>query len=185
MLFQAVITTLLIVGTFILGWIPAVVWFIIYCEDCIITFGSIPSTVTLPIGITVNSLIVLKSFLDPIIYTARMKDFKIAFGRMRYQLLTKCCPHRCWRANLNGTGEEEATMVHFNRSLFAANNSVTACAATQSIQPCRSLRFNAAPDKINQQIGANPAEALIDPAGQERTDMLMTTDHSDNIRLGC
>ena len=80
-------------GTFIIGWIPAVIWFIVYCKDCVVTFESLDPTVTLPIGITVNSLIVLKSLLDPIIYTVRMKDFKVASQRLRYQVISKYFAH--------------------------------------------------------------------------------------------
>ena len=75
---KAIITTLLIVGTFIMCWMPAVIWFIVYCKDCVLPIESPPNRYVIGISITVNCLIVLKAFLDPIIYTARMKDFKVS-----------------------------------------------------------------------------------------------------------
>ena len=106
-------------GTFILGWIPAVVWYLVYCENCIFPFGSVQPNVSIAIGITVNSLIVLKSFLDPIIYTFRMNDFQVAFHRMRYQLTSKCC-----RPNKGKDGHQEgSTMISLNQSVLLRNNS--------------------------------------------------------------
>ena len=167
---QAIITTLLIVGTFIIGWMPAVIWFIIYCKDCVVTFDSLDPTVTLPIGITVNCLIVLKSFLDPIIYTARMKDFKVAFHRMRYQLLSKCFPRCRWWGGQASGPEEDGTMVHFNRSLLLGNNSMA-----QSTPNRRSIRFNQ--QKINRTASNGPQrdatdinEVTVDPTDIEPVD---------------
>lgn len=133
------------------------------------TFESLDMTVTLPIGITVNSLIVLKSFLDPIIYTARMKDFKVAFHRMRYQVLSKCFPRCRWwtTAGQQGAGgpEDEGTMVHFNRSVLLGNNSMGQQQhSTIQQQTRRSIRFG--PSKINRPI-TNGAETSLqnrDPA---------------------
>jgi len=65
------------VGTCILGWMPVVVWFIVYCDDCVLKGNDISRESRICIGITVNTLIVLKFFLSPIIYTVRMKDFQV------------------------------------------------------------------------------------------------------------
>lgn len=173
---KAIITTLLIVGTFILGWMPAVIWFIVYCKDCIVTFESLDPIVTLPIGITVNSLIVLKSFLDPIIYTARMKDFKVAFHRMRYQVLSKCFPRCRWWGGGEGP-DDDATMVHFNRSLLLGNNSMAHSTIHNhpSIQTRRSIRFNQ--PKINRansnglvDASHHQAAVIVDQRDGERVD---------------
>ncbi|XP_057376999.1 5-hydroxytryptamine receptor 1B-like [Daphnia carinata] len=174
---KAIITTLLIVGTFILGWMPAVIWFIVYCKDCIVTFESLEPIVTLPIGITVNSLIVLKSFLDPIIYTARMKDFKVAFHRMRYQVLSKWFPRcRWWGGGEGGGPDDDGTMVHFNRSLLLGNNSMAHSTIHNhpSIQTRRSIRFNQ--PKINRANSNGLVEAshqtavIVDQRDAERVD---------------
>lgn len=150
---------------------PAVIWFIIYCKDCIVTFDSLDPTVTLPIGITVNSLIVLKSFLDPIIYTARMKDFKVAFHRMRYQLLSKCFPRCRWWGQANGP-EDDATMVHFNRSLLLGNNSMAHSTVNPTVQTRRSIRFGQS--KVNR-TGSNGPE--------RQREATVTADQTDVERL--
>ena len=59
---------------------PVVVWFITMCEDCILTPDDTDTAQAVRIGITVNTLIVLKFLLSPIIYTIRMKDFKVMAG---------------------------------------------------------------------------------------------------------
>ena len=76
-LVQAVMTTLLIVGTCVLGWMPVVVWYVVYCRNCMLTPADISRQSIIITSITVNVLIVVKSCLDPIIYTMRMKDFQV------------------------------------------------------------------------------------------------------------
>lgn len=163
------ITTLLIVGTFILGWIPAVIWFIVFCKDCILPFESIQLSVTLAIGITVNTLIVLKSFLDPIIYTARMKDFQVSFHRMRCQLASKCY----WRGQPQRAGEDDATMVHFNRGVLLANNpSFHSTVFNQRSQ--RMAMPKATPQLQSRDAAAKPIE---------QTTVLVTVNEGDNHPL--
>ena len=96
-LVQAIITTLLIVGTFIICWMPAVIWYIIYCQDCVLPFKDPPSRYIIGISITVNCLIVLKAFLDPIIYTARMKDFKVCFNSPHLRPINYSAKPNCWQ----------------------------------------------------------------------------------------
>lgn len=188
---QAIITTLLIVGTFILGWIPAVIWFIIFCKDCILPFESIQLSVTLAIGITVNTLIVLKSFLDPIIYTARMKDFQVSFHRMRCQLFSDCFPH-CRQGQQQQGGDEEATMVQFNnRSIVQGGNNLGLASGQHSTTAfvshhhrLRSMR-SAAQSKPIQQfnngiIPSLPASSsTARPVGHEFTATMITVNESE------
>lgn len=160
---------------------PAVIWFIVYCKDCIVTFESLDPIVTLPIGITVNCLIVLKSFLDPIIYTARMKDFKVAFHRMRYQLLSKCFPRCRWWGETGGGPEDDGTMVHFNRSLLLGNNSMaqsTMHNLPSQVQTRRSIRFNQ--PKINR-ANSNGGQAANDGPSRQR-DPPVVVDQSERLQ---
>ena len=92
-------------------------------------FDSVKPDVSLAIGITVNSLIVLKSFLDPIIYTARMKEMKQAFQRMRHQIISRLCKRK---------ESEEATMMQFNQSVLLHHNSHD----QSPVNVRQSLRFN-------------------------------------------
>ncbi|XP_035233466.1 adrenocorticotropic hormone receptor-like [Stegodyphus dumicola] len=75
---KAIITTLLILGTYILGWMPAVLFFVLTCLNCAVPFIQIPLSVRVPVGIFINSMIVAKSFVDPIIYVVRMPEIKCA-----------------------------------------------------------------------------------------------------------
>ncbi|XP_035217098.1 adrenocorticotropic hormone receptor-like [Stegodyphus dumicola] len=84
---KAIITTLLILGTYVLGWMPAVLYFILTCLDCPVPFTEIHLWVRVPVGIITNSMIVIKSFVDPIIYVVRMPEIK---GAMRSIFRTRC-----------------------------------------------------------------------------------------------
>ncbi|XP_054720417.1 adrenocorticotropic hormone receptor-like [Uloborus diversus] len=75
---KAIITTLLILGTYILGWMPGVIFFVLTCLDCPIPFPQIPIPTRVPVLIFINSMIVAKSFVDPIIYVIRMPEIKSA-----------------------------------------------------------------------------------------------------------
>ncbi|CAG7815391.1 unnamed protein product, partial [Allacma fusca] len=82
---KAIITTCFILGAYIVGWMPAIIWFVLVCEnDCIFIITEIPLGVRVPINISINILVILKAFVDPIIYAARMTDIKVALQKMRY-----------------------------------------------------------------------------------------------------
>ncbi|XP_071446399.1 adenosine receptor A1-like [Hetaerina americana] len=84
---KAVVTTMLILGTYLLGWIPAVMLFFLVCEDCVLNFKDHDPRVMLVLYILVNLLIILKSLSNPIIYAARMQEIKAALGRMKETVL--------------------------------------------------------------------------------------------------
>ncbi|XP_076352092.1 melanocyte-stimulating hormone receptor-like [Tachypleus tridentatus] len=84
---KAVVTTLLILGTYLLCWMPAVLFFAVSCLDCVAPYTQIPDTVLLPVGIVINSLIILKSLVNPVIYAARMTEVQDA---LRAMLPKKC-----------------------------------------------------------------------------------------------
>ncbi|GIY56988.1 g_PROTEIN_RECEP_F1_2 domain-containing protein [Caerostris darwini] len=84
---KAIITTLLILGTYILGWMPAVLFFVLTCLDCSVPFTTIPLNLRVPVGIFINSMIVAKSFVDPVIYVVRMPEIKCALKAI---WITRC-----------------------------------------------------------------------------------------------
>lgn len=84
---KAIITTLLILGTYLLGWMPAVLYFILTCLECPIPFQQLTVWVRVPVGIFINSMIVMKNFVDPIIYVVRMPEIK---GALRRLYRTRC-----------------------------------------------------------------------------------------------
>ncbi|CAL1288576.1 unnamed protein product [Larinioides sclopetarius] len=84
---KAIITTLLILGTYILGWMPAVMFFVLTCLDCTVPFTTIPLSLRVPVGMFINGMIVAKSFVDPVIYVVRMPEIKCALKAI---WITRC-----------------------------------------------------------------------------------------------
>lgn len=72
---RALITTLIILLTYLIGWLPAVVNYVTVCKDCTVPL-SISLCILLPVNIIVNLLILLKFLVDPIIYTARIQEIR-------------------------------------------------------------------------------------------------------------
>ncbi|XP_066907589.1 melanocortin receptor 4-like [Halyomorpha halys] len=83
---RAIITTLLIVGSMVVGWLPASLSFVLVCE-CGCVFKNITTTV----GAVCNILLILKTAFNSYIYTARMQDIKHALKKMRNSFKNKCC----------------------------------------------------------------------------------------------
>ncbi|KAG8178473.1 hypothetical protein JTE90_024633 [Oedothorax gibbosus] len=84
---KAIITTLLILGTYVMGWMPAVLFYILTCLDCPVPITEINLWVRVYVAIFINSMIVVKSFLDPAIYVVRMPEIQ---GAMRAIYRTRC-----------------------------------------------------------------------------------------------
>ena len=81
---KALCTTLLILGTYLFCWMPAVVFLALTCDDdCPFPLKSIPTLTIVLISVLCNSLVVLKAIVDPFIYTLRMKEVKDAIKRAR------------------------------------------------------------------------------------------------------
>ncbi|KAK9499357.1 hypothetical protein O3M35_002405 [Rhynocoris fuscipes] len=87
---KALRTTLLIVGTVVLGWLPATLYFYLVCDDCIFKLNWDPPIVRLFTNAFINSLIMLKTTLNSYIYAARMHEIKAALKLMRLRVKT-CC----------------------------------------------------------------------------------------------
>ncbi|XP_071540301.1 uncharacterized protein [Panulirus ornatus] len=79
---KTVRTTALIVGTFVVGWGPAVVKFLMVCDECVIKPGDISMTLSLAIGTTVNLIYCLKVFTDTFIYAVQLRDVRKALQAM-------------------------------------------------------------------------------------------------------
>ncbi|XP_077553385.1 adenosine receptor A3-like [Haemaphysalis longicornis] len=79
---KAVYTTLLILGTYLAGWMPAVLFYVLTCLDCAYPITSLSLDVRLTFGILTNSLVLIKSFVDPVIYVVRMREIQEAFALM-------------------------------------------------------------------------------------------------------
>nr|XP_053653954.1 uncharacterized protein LOC128703353 [Cherax quadricarinatus] len=79
---KTVRTTALIVGTFVLGWSPALLKFLLICEECVIHPRSVSITMNLALGATVNIIYCLKVFTDTFIYAVQLRDIRKALQTM-------------------------------------------------------------------------------------------------------
>ncbi|CAL1293408.1 unnamed protein product [Larinioides sclopetarius] len=122
---KATITTLLILGTYILGWMPAVLYFVLTCLDCPMPFSEIPLRIRILTGIFVNSMIVVKSLVDPIIYVVRMPEIKNAMGAI---WRTRCGLHTPINTEIPLHSRTDIHRVTFNLvSRKAKANGVSPC----------------------------------------------------------
>jgi len=80
---KAVKTTVLILGTYVLGWMPAVLVYCLVCADCVLDFQFADRVTMFCVYTTCNFLYILKTLVDPIIYAARMHEIQLALRKMR------------------------------------------------------------------------------------------------------
>ncbi|XP_034255290.1 5-hydroxytryptamine receptor 1A-like [Thrips palmi] len=91
---KAIKTTLFILGSYLIGWMPAVVSFMLVCDkDCLIPRDTLDfnSIYTVIVFWSFNMLIVIKTLANSFIYTSRMKDIKDARRSMCNALARRCC----------------------------------------------------------------------------------------------
>lgn len=81
---KAINTTLLILGSCFIGWMPALLFFILMCKnDCPIkgetldTLNHDHKYVVMSLRLLDNMLVIMKMLANPIIYTIRMKEIKV------------------------------------------------------------------------------------------------------------
>lgn len=79
---KAIHTTLYILGSFVIGWMPGVMMYMLVCNDCVLQLNGVSARVVFFIYAIINGLIILKTLVNPIIYAARMHEIKIATRRM-------------------------------------------------------------------------------------------------------
>ncbi|EGI65791.1 hypothetical protein G5I_05697 [Acromyrmex echinatior] len=64
-------------GSFVVGWMPAVITFVLVCDDCILQLNRVSARVIFFIHVINNGLIILKTLVNPIIYAAQMDEIKV------------------------------------------------------------------------------------------------------------
>ncbi|XP_011315081.1 G-protein coupled receptor 12 isoform X1 [Fopius arisanus] len=83
---KAIRTTLLILGSFMIGWMPATFLFVFVCDDCLLPFDWISKYPRFLVYSASHCLLILKTIVNPIIYAARMHEIQVATKRMRSSL---------------------------------------------------------------------------------------------------
>lgn len=77
---KAIVTTLYILGSYLIGWMPAVISFMLVCDkECVIPRETLAydSVYTVLVFWSFNMLIVIKTLANSFIYTSRMKEIKV------------------------------------------------------------------------------------------------------------
>ncbi|RLU18879.1 hypothetical protein DMN91_009237, partial [Ooceraea biroi] len=74
---KAVQTTLYILGSFVIGWMPGVMIYVLVCDDCVFQFNLVSARAMFFIYTVINGLIILKTLVNPIIYAARMHEIQV------------------------------------------------------------------------------------------------------------
>ncbi|KAJ8969933.1 hypothetical protein NQ314_001514 [Rhamnusium bicolor] len=98
---KAINTTLLILGSCFIGWMPALLFFILMCRnDCPIN-GETLNTLNqdykyevMTLRLIDNMLVIMKMLANPIIYTIRIKEIKDSTHRMFLAITGIFCPSR-------------------------------------------------------------------------------------------
>ncbi|XP_048515670.1 lysophosphatidic acid receptor 1-like [Athalia rosae] len=83
---KAIHTTLYILGSYVVGWMPGTIMYTLVCEDCLLKFDWITGYERFFLFNAINFLIILKTLVNPIIYAARMHEIKVAKRRMHASL---------------------------------------------------------------------------------------------------
>lgn len=74
---KALYTTLMIVGSVIVGWMPACLQYYLICTDCIIQPNWASFTVRFYTYFAINCLVIFKSAINSYIYAARMQEIQV------------------------------------------------------------------------------------------------------------
>ncbi|KAJ3662788.1 hypothetical protein Zmor_007117 [Zophobas morio] len=84
---RAIYTTLLILGSCVIGWMPALLIFVLMCkEDCYIHGSELESLIenylveVMSLRMLENMLVILKMLVNPIIYSIRMKEIQVCIS---------------------------------------------------------------------------------------------------------
>ena len=76
---KTTVTSLIIVGTYLICWMPNILWIVFSCVDgCPFPIIEQSMTTRASVGFLTNSLVVIKAIVDPFIYSYRMKEIKLA-----------------------------------------------------------------------------------------------------------
>ncbi|XP_054165189.1 5-hydroxytryptamine receptor 1A-alpha-like [Oppia nitens] len=79
---KTVVTTLSILGTYVICWMPGVAYLALTCLDgCPFPLLSLADDTRILIGFTVNALIIFKAIIDPFIYSFRMNEITALYRR--------------------------------------------------------------------------------------------------------
>ncbi|BES98197.1 7 transmembrane receptor (rhodopsin family) [Nesidiocoris tenuis] len=123
-------TTLIIVGSVILGFAPASLYFMLVCGECPVRSDWASPWVRIPVAFLNNFFIIFKTLINSYIYAARMHEIKNAIRRMRYSTSVKCC--KLGSRDLNGV-QSECSRNYLSRASTQRRSKKTFVCRLQSI----------------------------------------------------
>ncbi|XP_037082021.1 adrenocorticotropic hormone receptor-like [Pollicipes pollicipes] len=141
---KAIVTTLCILGTYVLGWMPALLTFMLICKDCHFNGADLNPRAFLALNILFNTLVILKCLVDPVIYAARMPEIKQALRRLRALL-------RCQRGSMEELGRTQTLIpilsyrYRFSRSTTSSSRLSTLRRTDEAIIPLRVFKASRSP----------------------------------------
>ena len=113
---KAVITTLLILGTYLIGYMPAAIFYVLTCNECPCPLSKLSHRTRVVFGVSTNCLIFVKCLSDPIIYTVRMPEVRNGLRRM---WLTRCCSK--YLPGAQGGSDRKRTMTSMRSDMIPLN----------------------------------------------------------------
>ncbi|XP_068243924.1 trace amine-associated receptor 3-like [Palaemon carinicauda] len=106
---KTVRTTALIVLTFLIGWVPAILKFVLICPYCV--FTNVDYTTNIALGAAFNIMFSVKVFIDTFIYAIRLPDIRKALLLMYDRIRGRMIPRRQRRAS----GSNSSMRTTFSR----------------------------------------------------------------------
>ncbi|KAK6629334.1 hypothetical protein RUM43_003151 [Polyplax serrata] len=104
---KAIWTSLLILSTYIICFMPAVLHFYLICYDCYFKFDAVGTKNLIVSSSITNFLLIAKYLLNPLIYASRMQEIRAATRQMNADCRRKLC--RCSSSDhLSRTGNSLA-----------------------------------------------------------------------------
>lgn len=115
---KTIITALLIVSTFLIGWVPSIALYAVTCQSCVFPYKELikyPRS-TLSLTIAVNTLIIMKGLLNPLIYGIRIPEIQKAILSAYF-----CC---CKIKRARSASEAESSLFHLTQRGRTMDNSL-------------------------------------------------------------
>ncbi|VDP22089.1 unnamed protein product [Soboliphyme baturini] len=79
---RTLVTTLIIVGTFLVGWMPVSMIFVLTCETCALPYSATSAhSLVFFTSVLANLCILLKSLVNPIVYAVRIPEIQNALRK--------------------------------------------------------------------------------------------------------
>ncbi|XP_015787189.1 importin-13 homolog A-like [Tetranychus urticae] len=112
---KAITTSLIIIITYLVGWMPAIIWFALSCIDgCPYPLYSQSYSTRAYLGFITTASVVIKPIVDPLIYSYRYREVRLALQEM-------FCPHCIQSSTTSNVTEVNNTLYSFTNRIQRSN----------------------------------------------------------------